>query len=45
MVYICEAFRRASVDFAWEQKKLETGKLFENVADSHKLGARIVERR
>jgi len=32
----------ASVDSAWEQKKLEARKMFEKAADSHTSGARFV---
>ena len=32
----------ASVDSAWEQKKLEARKMLENAAESHTSGARFV---
>jgi hypothetical protein len=34
----------AGVDSAWEQEKLEAGRMLENAAESHTSGARFVGR-
>jgi hypothetical protein len=39
---VCVRGTGVGVDFVWEQEKLEARKMFENAAESHTSGARIV---